>query len=82
MRLSEEVENSILEQRELGDETIYNRLARSLAPEIFGLEDVKKAMLLLLVGGVTQHFNDGMFYHMMVTPPSYYFLKYFRYFKF
>lgn len=39
---------------------IYARLSRSIAPEIWGHEDVKKALLLLLVGGVTKHMADGM----------------------
>lgn len=39
---------------------IYNRLSSSLAPEIFGHEDIKKAMLLQLVGGVNKSCNDGM----------------------
>jgi len=38
----------------------YARLAQSIAPEIFGHEDVKKAMLLQLVGGVTRNMSDGM----------------------
>ncbi|ODQ79841.1 hypothetical protein BABINDRAFT_161523 [Babjeviella inositovora NRRL Y-12698] len=40
--------------------SIYERLARSIAPEIYGHEDVKKALLLLLVGGVTKEIGDGM----------------------
>merc|ERR1719272_488498 len=35
-------------------------MAQSIAPEIFGHEDVKKALLLLLVGGATKEMGDGM----------------------
>jgi DNA replication licensing factor MCM7 len=33
-------------------------LAKSVAPEIYGLEMVKKALLLLMVGGVTKNTED------------------------
>jgi len=39
---------------------VYDRLASSLAPEIFGHEDVKKALLLAMVGGATRRLPDGM----------------------
>ncbi|KAH7034803.1 DNA replication licensing factor mcm7 [Microdochium trichocladiopsis] len=39
---------------------VYEMLAKSIAPEIFGHLDVKKALLLLLVGGVTKTMGDGM----------------------
>lgn len=51
-------QDRIQEIREEGG--VYGRLAGSLAPEIWGHEDVKKALLLLLVGGVTKQLPDGM----------------------
>lgn len=39
---------------------MYEYLSRSIAPEIFGHNDVKKALLLLLIGGVTKEMGDGM----------------------
>ncbi|KAJ9573239.1 MCM AAA-lid domain [Nakaseomyces glabratus] len=39
---------------------VYERLAKSIAPEIYGNLDVKKALLLLLVGGVDKRVGDGM----------------------
>lgn len=44
---------------ELAGDDFYTKLAASLAPEIYGHEDVKKALLLLLVGGVDRA-PDGM----------------------
>ncbi|CAL1386274.1 unnamed protein product [Linum trigynum] len=43
-----------------GDGDIYNKLAQSLAPEIYGHEDIKKALLLLLVGAPHRKLKDGM----------------------
>ena len=40
------------ELRGISEEDFYEKLAVSVAPEIYGHEDVKKALLLLLVGGV------------------------------
>jgi DNA replication licensing factor MCM7 len=42
------------------DPSLYSKLASSIAPEIYGHEDVKKILLLLLVGGVTKTMGDGM----------------------
>ena len=39
---------------------MYESLAKSIAPEIYGHLDVKKALLLLLIGGVTKEMGDGM----------------------
>ena len=39
------------------EDDFYEKLASSIAPEIYGHEDVKKALLLLLVGGVDRSPN-------------------------
>lgn len=44
---------------ELAQDEFYTHLASSIAPEIYGHIDVKKALLLLLVGGVDKR-PDGM----------------------
>jgi len=56
--ISPEMEAAVVAAAE--DEDIYSKMARSLAPEIWGMEDVKKALLLQLVGGVTSKQEDGM----------------------
>jgi len=43
------------ELRELHSDDFYTKLASSIAPEIYGHEDIKKALLLLLVGGVDKN---------------------------
>ena len=55
---SEQLQQQILEATQ--GEDMYNKMAQSIAPEIFGHEDVKKALLLLLVGGATREMDDGM----------------------
>lgn len=58
----DEASSTTLTKEELTDLTeddFYTKLAVSLAPEIYGHLDVKKALLLLLVGGVDRK-QDGM----------------------
>lgn len=54
--------NETLEQIELESmkETTYHKLANSICPEIFGMELVKRALLLQMVGGSTRTMDDGM----------------------
>jgi DNA replication licensing factor MCM7 len=42
------------------DYQLYSRLASSICPEIFAMDEVKRALLLLMVGGVTKEMVDGM----------------------
>ncbi|TIB15848.1 hypothetical protein E3P92_01546 [Wallemia ichthyophaga] len=58
MELTPEIEEKIAELTQ--DPSLYSKLANSIAPEIYGHDDVKKALLLLLVGGVTKGMGDGM----------------------
>mmetsp|Transcript_98138 Transcript_98138/g.210492 ORF Transcript_98138/g.210492 Transcript_98138/m.210492 type:complete len:804 (+) Transcript_98138:88-2499(+) len=57
---SKELERKIDEAHLEGEEKLYERASRSIAPEIFGHDDVKKALLLALVGSVTKTQKDGM----------------------
>ncbi|KAG8970863.1 Mcm2-7 hexameric complex component [Tulasnella sp. 419] len=58
MQMTPEIEEAINKLKQGRD--VYSKLAKSIAPEIYGHEDVKKALLLLLVGGVTKAMGDGM----------------------
>ena len=42
------------------DIQLVKRLAQSICPEIFSMDEVKMALLLLMVGGVTKEMSDGM----------------------
>ncbi|KAF9170967.1 Mcm2-7 hexameric complex component [Mortierella sp. AD010] len=58
MTISSDVQEELEEMAQ--DPDVYHKLARSIAPEIYGHEDVKKALLLLMVGAPTKTMGDGM----------------------
>jgi DNA replication licensing factor MCM7 len=58
MVLTPEIDRAVARLK--SDPALYTMLAQSIAPEIYGHDDVKKALLLLLVGGVTKTMGDGM----------------------
>lgn len=44
----------------LTEDDLFKKMARSIAPEIYGLEVVKKALLLMMVGGITKTTPDNL----------------------
>ena len=58
MEPTPEMEAELAELR--SDPSLYHRLASSIAPEIYGHEDIKKVLLLLLVGGCNKTMGDGL----------------------
>jgi len=42
------------------DRALYDRMAASLAPNVFGHADVKRAVLLMLLGGVQKRTREGI----------------------
>ena len=57
-KLSEEDKRQL--KNDAKNKDIMDKLIRSIAPEIYGLNDVKKALLAMLVGGSTVNLPDGM----------------------
>ena len=58
LEITPEIERKIVELQR--DSMLYETLSQSIAPEIYGHKDIKKALLLLLVGGVTKVTGDGL----------------------
>src|SRR3972149_7318143 len=55
--ISEEDEKQILELAE--DPKIFDKLARSIIPSVWGYEEIKKSLVLQLFGGVAKVHSDG-----------------------
>ncbi|XP_018784738.1 PREDICTED: DNA replication licensing factor Mcm5 [Bactrocera latifrons] len=54
------VEEEEIFRRLAASPDIYDRLSKSLAPSIFGSEDIKKAILCMLFGGSRKRLPDGL----------------------
>lgn len=53
------------------DQYIYQKLAKSICPNVWGSEDIKKALLLMLIGGVhkkTHEVSDTCFWLSWIDP--------------
>src|SRR3990167_9380436 len=57
LNISEEDEKQILEMSK--DPEIYDNLAKSITPSVWGYEEIKKALVLQLFGGVKKIHADG-----------------------
>ncbi len=57
LEISEEDERQILELAE--DPNIFNNLAKSISPSVWGYEEIKKSLILQLFGGVKKVHTDG-----------------------
>ncbi|MFH1607710.1 MAG: minichromosome maintenance protein MCM, partial [archaeon] len=55
--ISEEDERQILELSE--DPKVFDKLARSITPSVWGYEEIKKSLVLQLFGGVRKVHTDG-----------------------
>lgn len=53
-------EEEDLFRRIASDPNLYERIARSIAPSIFGALDIKKAIACLLIGGSRKRMPDGL----------------------
>lgn len=49
-----ETPSHMMHEANASQDTIYDKLARSIAPDIYGHEDVKRGILLMLLSGVQQ----------------------------
>lgn len=57
LQITEEEEEEIYDLA--NDDEIYKKLRQSLAPSMYGMEEEKESIILLLFGGVPHHLPDG-----------------------
>lgn len=60
LNISESLAHEIETEKRNHKENMYERLSKSIGPEIYGHLDIKKALLLSMIGGVTKEMKDGM----------------------
>lgn len=58
IEITPEEESEIIELSK--DPWLHRKLIRSIAPSIYGYEDLKESILYLLFGGVSKHLPDGV----------------------
>mmetsp|Transcript_645 Transcript_645/g.1216 ORF Transcript_645/g.1216 Transcript_645/m.1216 type:complete len:472 (-) Transcript_645:49-1464(-) len=60
--LSEEMVAKVkgLKERVGSEQELFKMMSSSICPEIFGMEEVKQALLLLMIGGITKEMSDGL----------------------
>ena len=49
-----------LQKKMESERALFHKLAGFICPEIFGMDEIKQALLLLMVGGNTREMSDGM----------------------
>ncbi len=57
LNITEEEEDQIIQMA--ADPIIYDRLAKSIAPSIYGFDKIKEAVLLQMFGGIKKSKSDG-----------------------
>ncbi len=55
--ISEEDERQIIELSQ--DPNLFNEMAKSIAPSVWGYEEIKKSLIMQLFGGVRKVYEDG-----------------------
>ena len=61
LNLSDEMMTQVNDLKaSMSEEELFRRMADSICPEIFGMEEVKQILLMLMIGGVDKHMKDGM----------------------
>jgi DNA replication licensing factor MCM7 len=56
----EHLAKELEKEKEQYKDKMYDRIAKSIGPEIYGHIDIKKSLLLSMIGGVTKEMKDGM----------------------